>query len=198
MHATNVAESTTEATVHYVIDNRGSTFRLQAVSEGLLAAFGHSPKIAVRNFAGTAQVELGNGTLQNASVRLQIQADSLDVTDDVNDKDRNEIERKMHEEVLETSQYPAILYECSTVSGTASADGRYWAALAGELTLHGMTNPLPISARVVVVGDMLRATGEFSLRMSDYGIERPSVAGGAVKIKDEIKGSFDIVARKQA
>ncbi len=47
------------------------------------------------------------------------------------------------------------------------------------------------------MGDMLRASGEFSLLQSDYGIPLVSVAGGALKVKDELKFTFDIVARKQ-
>ena len=45
--------------------------------------------------------------------------------------------------------------------------------------------------------DTLRAYGEFLLRQSDFNIKLVSVAGGVVKIKDELKVSFDIVARKQ-
>jgi hypothetical protein len=45
---------------------------------------------------------------------------------------------------------------------------------------------------------MLRAAGEFSVRQSDYEIRPVSALGGAVKLKDELKLSFDISARKQA
>jgi hypothetical protein len=45
---------------------------------------------------------------------------------------------------------------------------------------------------------MLRASGEFTLSQSVYNIKPVSVAGGALKIKDELKFSFEIVARKQA
>jgi hypothetical protein len=44
---------------------------------------------------------------------------------------------------------------------------------------------------------MLRASGEFLLSQSSYGIKPVSVAGGALKLKDELKFSFEIVARKQ-
>ena len=45
---------------------------------------------------------------------------------------------------------------------------------------------------------MLRAFGEFSLRQSDYGIKPVSAVGGGLKVKDEVKFTFDIVARKQS
>jgi hypothetical protein len=44
---------------------------------------------------------------------------------------------------------------------------------------------------------MLRAFGEFALRQSDYGIKPPSAVGGGLKVKDEVKFTFDIVARKR-
>jgi polyisoprenoid-binding protein YceI len=69
--------------------------------------------------------------------------------------------------------------------------------LQGNLTLHGVTNGLRIPVRIAVTGDMLRAFGEFSLRQSDYNIKLVSAIGGGLKVKDEVKFSFDIVARKQ-
>jgi hypothetical protein len=44
---------------------------------------------------------------------------------------------------------------------------------------------------------MLRATGDFPLRQSDYEIRPVTAAGGTIKLKDELKLSFDISARKQ-
>ena len=66
----------------------------------------------------------------------------------------------------------------------------------GELTLHGVTLNQAISARVTLKGDTLRAAGDFSIRQSDYEIRPVSAAGGTVKLKDELKLSFDIAALK--
>jgi polyisoprenoid-binding protein YceI len=183
-------------TVRYVIDAKGSTFVAQVFATGLLSAFGHSPKVAIRNYQGEVSFTQAVSTLEGARVNITIQADSLEVADDVSEKDRQEIHRKMCEEVLETDRFPEIVYECSRVSASGSGD-RYWVALNGELTLHGVTKALPVSARVVINGDSVRATGEFSVRQSDYEITPVSAAAGTVKVKDEVKCSFDIVARKQ-
>jgi hypothetical protein len=43
--------------------------------------------------------------------------------------------------------------------------------------------------------DELRAQGEFTLRLSDFNIRPISVAGGLLKLRDEVKLSFDIMAR---
>ena len=52
--------------------------------------------------------------------------------------------------------------------------------------------------RVGVDGDNLRANGNFSILQSDYGIRLVSVAGGALKVKDELKISFDVNAKKDS
>ena len=70
-------------------------------------------------------------------------------------------------------------------------------ALNGELTLHGVTRGLPVSARLVTNGDSLRASGELSVLQSDYGIAPISAVGGTIRVKDEVRCTFDIVARKQ-
>ena len=130
-------------------------------------------------------------------MHVTVKAASLTVTDDISDKDRREIEREMQDSVLESAKYPEIVYDCSRVSVNNPGNGQYSITLQGNLTLHGVTRGLTIPARVAVTGDMLRAFGEFSLRQSDYNIKPVSAIGGGLKVKDEVKFSFDIVARKQ-
>ena len=40
------------------------------------------------------------------------------------------------------------------------------------------------------------ADGQFALRQTEYGIKPVSVAGGTIKVKDELKFSFHIVAER--
>lgn len=185
-----------DASVNYVIDAQGSTFVAQAFATGMLSAFGHDPRIAIRTFGGELSFNLTGSTVEGARLNIRIQADSLEVTDDISAKDKQEIYRKMCEEVLETDRFPEIVYECSRVSTSGSSD-RCWVALNGDLTLHGVTRSVPVSARVVINGSSVRATGDFSVRQSDYEIAAVSAAGGTIKLKDEVKLTFDIVARKK-
>jgi polyisoprenoid-binding protein YceI len=195
-YATNAARLLPEeATVRFVIDAKRSTLTVQAFSTGLLSAFGHNPKIAVRGIEGDAQFVADGATLKDARAHVNIRADTLEVIDDISEKDRREIRRQMYDEVLEIDRFPEILYECSKATASGGGD-RYWVVLQGELTLHGVTRALPVSARVVITGDSLRASGEFSVRQSDYEIAFVKVAGGAIKLKDEVKCTFDIMGRK--
>jgi polyisoprenoid-binding protein YceI len=181
---------------HYAIDPDMSRFTVRAFASGMLSALGHSPTLAVRDFKGTA--EFSPGSLDAAALQIRINAGSLNVTDHVSDKDRREIERTMNQEVLETAQYAEILFESSKVSASKVTDGQYLVNLVGNLSLHGVTNSQPVSVQVALMGDTLRAHGEFSLLQTDYNIKPVSIAGGSLKLKDELKCSFDILARKQA
>jgi polyisoprenoid-binding protein YceI len=192
-----VAGTPEATTVRYVIDPKSSTFVVRAFATGLLSSFGHNPTIAIPDFEGEGQ--FSSNTLEDASLRIVIQAASLTVTDDISGKDRKEIERKMHDEVLETDGFAEIVYECNRVALVQKlSEGQYVVNLNGELSLHGVTQTQPVSARVAIRADTLRASGEFSIRQSDYDIRPVSAAGGTVKLKDELKFTFDIAARKQA
>jgi len=188
-----VAPSTSVAT--YTIDAGISRFTVRAVANGLLSSLGHNPTVAIRDFEG--QAKFSPDALEESQLTLRIRAASLAVTDNMSDKDRRELERTMHEEVLEDARYPEIIFESTQVSTSKAGDGQYFVNLVGTLTLHGVSRDQALTAQIALIGDLLRAHGEFTTRQSDYGIRPVTVAGGALKLKDELKCSFDIVARKK-
>jgi polyisoprenoid-binding protein YceI len=181
--------------VIYSIDKRSSKFTVRAFATGMLSSLGHSPTFAIRDFDGDLQ--FSPDAPNQTSLRLKVRADSLEVMDDIKSKDRQEMEGAMNRTVLETAKYPEIAFATTSVSMSQLGDSRYQANLNGNLTLHGLTRPVAIPTQVTILGDMLRAGGEFPLLQSDFGIAPVSVAGGTLKLKDELKFTFDIVARKQ-
>jgi len=183
------------ASDRYVIDRRASRFTVRAFATGLLAVMGHNPIIGIGDFSG--EMTFSPDKLEAGSFRLVIKASSLSVQNDISDKDRREIERLMNQEVLEVANFPEIRYEAPTVSVTKMSEMLYSATLNGDLTFHGVARSQPITARVALLGSMLRASGDFSMNQTDYNIKLVSVAGGALKLKDELKFSFEIVARRQ-
>ena len=177
----------------YRLDAGQSRFTVRAFAGGLLSAFGHDPVIAVRDFEGG--VECADDTLEAAKLRVKVKADSLAVTGDIKKKDRLEIEQTMREQVLETARFPEIVFESTSVTSSRLSGGRYRVRVVGDLTLHGVTDRnLWIQAEVKTTDDGLRAQGEFTLRQTDYQIKPVSVAGGTLKVKNELKFSFDIIA----
>ena len=180
--------------VRYRIDASQSRFMVKVFVRGLLSAFGHDHNIAIKDFSGEALVT--PDSIEPASLRLVIKADSLAVTDKVSEKDRKEIESTMRTEVLETATYPEIVFQSTSINASRTGEGQYQSKIWGNLTLHGVTHSGLIFANVTLSGNGLRARGEFPLLQTDYKIKPVSVAAGTVKVKDELKFSFDIVASK--
>lgn len=186
---------TVGASVRYALDKSSSKFTVQAFASGMLSALGHSPTFAVRDFSGEAAVNPSAPT--QASVSLKVRASSLQVMDDIKSSDRREIESTMNQTVLESEKYPEIAFESTSVSANQVSEGRYQVNMNGNLTLHGVTRSIAVPLQVAFLGDMFRASGECSVSQSTFGIKPVSVAGGSLKLKDELKLTFDIVARKQ-
>jgi polyisoprenoid-binding protein YceI len=188
---------TETAAVCYEVNARLSRFQVKAFATGMLSAFGHNPTIAIRDFTGEARFQ--PDSLEEASLRLKFPAASLAVSNDIGEKDRLEMERAMQEQVLEFHRYPEILFESSAVkvSPTGPGPGQYRVAIDGNLTLRGVTRSQQIGAFVSVNADTFRANGEFTIKQTDYGIKPVSVAGGTLKLKDELKFTFDIAANRK-
>jgi polyisoprenoid-binding protein YceI len=192
MAAIDAAMTKEAAIADYVIEAGMSRFTVRGFAGGLLSGLGHNPVVAIPDFAGDVRWDPADP--QKASLHLRIRAASLAVQNDMSDKDRREMERIMREEIVETGKYPEIVFE----STSASANANNRVEIDGNLTLHGVTRRERLPAQLAVTGDMLRAFGDFTIRQSDYRIKLASVAGGALKLKDELKFTFDIVARKGA
>jgi len=83
------------------------------------------------------------------------------------------------------------------VGATKISESVYRAQIGGDLNLHGVTRGLSFESQVVVGEDTLRAQGSFSLTQTDFGLKIASIANGALKLKDELKFGFFLVARRK-
>lgn len=196
MHSVTQGSSVESNMARFAIDNRMSRFTVQAFASGLLSAFAHNPLIAICEFSGDIRFEAD--APEGSSLVVRVNAASLEVSGNVNDRDRAEINRTMHEEVLESDRFVEIVFVSTSATVNRSGQGPFTVTLNGELTLHGVTRPLSFPAMVTLMEDSLRANGTFSLKQTDYDIHLVNAVAGAVKVKDELKFSFDILARKKA
>lgn len=180
----------------YRLNAAKSKFTVQAFSEGLLSVFGHDPVILIQDFEG--EVQFRPGTYEGASLKVEVKADSLTVTGGAKEKDKQDMERTMREEVLEVVKYPEIIFTSSNVSVNPMSGGKARARIIGDLTLHGVTQKnLWISVETTNTEEGIRAQGAFSLKQSDFGIKPYAAAGGTIKLKNELKFSFDILGQKE-
>ena len=181
-----------QGVVRYRIDAGRSRFFVQGTAEGMFSMFGHDPLIAIRGFGG--DVRCVPSTLEEASLLLLVQAGSLAVANEVSEKDRREMERGMYEDVLEIARYPEVVFTSTKIAANRVGEGQYRVRIDGNLSLHGVTRVQRIDAQLAIDESGLRARGEFPLRQTDYNIKPVSAVGGTLKVKDELRLAFDIVA----
>jgi polyisoprenoid-binding protein YceI len=180
--------------VRYLVDTRTSQFTVQAFASGLIAAVAHSPKIAIRDWTG--MVQMASGKLESASLEVRVHSSSLEVLDELPDRDRRELHRVMYNEVLEIEQFPEVVYDSMEVAAEKLKEDLYRLNVHGRLTLHGISNDQDFVAQASLGVDSVRAHGSFTLLQSDYNIRIASIAGGTLKLQDELKFTFYVVARK--
>lgn len=166
------------------IDTERSTLTVFAYKSGLFSAFADDHVIRAP-IAGGSIADTGTPAVE-INVRS---ADLVALDPNLSASKRAEVQTRMiGPEVLDIKQYPDITF-ASTGIQPAGADR--W-TVSGRLTIHGTTKPVTFA----VTSQNGHYRGTLSLKQSDFGIKPISIVGGTVKVKDELKVEFDIVARK--
>jgi polyisoprenoid-binding protein YceI len=168
------------------IDTQQSTITVRVFKTGLFRGFGDNHEIR-----GTVKRGSLNDT-NPAEVHIAVDAQGLRVVDhDASAHDRAQVQMRMlGPEVLDAGRFPEIRFDSETAD---RAESGMW-LVHGRLTLHGQSRPLTVS----VIRDQGHYKGSVTLKQTDFGITPISVAGGVVKVKDELKIEFDIVAQSTA
>jgi polyisoprenoid-binding protein YceI len=161
------------------IDTQKSTMTVRVYKAGLLSALGHNHEIA-------APIVRGSVDTSARQVQLYANAGALQVRDpDASGKDRAEIQSTMlGPEVLDAQRYPEIVFRSTAVE---AAGPNSW-TVEGTLTLRGRARPVAVAVRYAD-GHYI---GSSRLKQTDFGITPVKVAGGAIRVKDEIRIDFDI------
>jgi polyisoprenoid-binding protein YceI len=121
----------------------------------------------------------------------------MEVLDEMKRDDLKKLEQEMYERVLDTRNFPTAVYTSHEINVRKITDGLFEVDVRGELSFHGVTQPQALQGKVTVMGDNLRVAGGFSLLQSNYGIKPASFAAGTLRLKDELKFTFDLVARSR-
>ena len=179
----------------YAVDSQQSKMEIHVSKEGTFKAFGHDHLIAAKQISG--QVQFDPQKIEPSSVHLRIPTKSMTVVDPgESEKDRRDVQATMEgERVLDVAKFPEITFTSSKVSAAKKTAEGWELTLSGNLKLHGVEKPVSFPLHVHVDNNELRGQGELSVLQTDYGITPVKVGGGAVKVKDKLKITFNIVAR---
>ncbi len=167
------------------IDVNKSSLKIRVFKSGAFSAFAHDHEIQAPLEEG--KIEEGSS---HASVQLRVDSRKMRVLDpEISAGKRAEIQHTMQgATVLDVEKFPEISYQSTTVT---SRGENHW-EVRGDLTLHGQKQA--VAVQVSLQDGHYR--GSAALKQTAFGITPVSIAGGTVKVKDEVKIEFDIVPAK--
>lgn len=119
-------------------------------------------------------------------ITLRFDARQMRVVDpNLSPDKRAEVQQRMlGPEVLDVAQFPEITFQSTSVRDEGA--GRL--AVTGTLHLHGQARAVTGTA----ISSSSGYRGTFRLKQREFGIKPVSIAGGTIKVKDEISIEFDI------
>lgn len=177
----------------YEIDPGKSEITAILNQEGLMGRLRPTHTVAIVRYTGRVELPPGNEIKGTASIEAE--SASLANTDrNISEIEKREFENILHNTVLETSKFKSIEFQSTAITGlTRSGDARSF-TLNGKLKLRGVTRDVSLPVKVTVSGSKLTAVGEGRFKQSDFGITPYTGGFGAIKIGDEVKVRFNVVA----
>ena len=161
------------------IDTAHSKLMIHVSKSGLFSGFADNHEVE-------ASIAKGSVDAKSGQIRLSVDSRQMRVLDPQlsSDKRQQVQERMLGPEVLDSIRFPEITFESTRVEREHEGSTR----VDGLLSLHGVRKPISVLVHV----ENGRYTGKFAMRQRDFAITPVSIAGGTVKVKDELVIEFDI------
>jgi polyisoprenoid-binding protein YceI len=165
----------------HAIDVNRSSLKIRVFKSGAFSAFAHDHEI---------EAPIDEGKIDSSaspSVELRVDSRKMRVLDpEIPADKRTEIQQTMEgNAVLDVEHFPEISYRSTAITKTGDA---HW-EVRGDLNLHGKNQPVAVEVSL----EAGHYRGFASFEQSNFGISPVRIAGGTVKVKDEVKIEFDIV-----
>jgi polyisoprenoid-binding protein YceI len=190
-------------TTRYQVDAGASELHILVFRGGALARLGHNHVVSSKDLSGVLWL---HDDLSRSRIELTMPVAKLDVDDpkaraNEGEEFSAEVPRDAREgtrsnllraEVLDGEHFPTVTLRSTKIGGTRAKP-----ELTMRITIKGVSRDVLVPAVVREVGGRLTATGEFSVKQSDFGMTPFSVAMGALQVVDQLRVKFSIVCLQQ-
>ena len=181
-----------------------SDVTIEVYRDGPLAQLGHNHVIASTSLAG--QVMLRE-PLSDSSFVLELPLTSLTVDeparrsaagdafpDNLTEEDKAGTRRNMlSDALLDADQFPVVQLSSLAISPTATG-----LSARTRVTIAGREREIEVPIVVRPEGERLSVSGEFALTHAGLGLTPFSVAMGALRVRDDMRVVYRLVARRDA
>jgi len=156
------------------------------VATNISAVSVHGKSGSVR---GLVRARVGDGQLFLEEVLAALPVDALTTGMSLRDE-------HMKKYIFTTSdhQTPELRFKGQKLACPMNSNSGAVCQATGNMTIRGVEKPLTLSLKVKVAGSAYRAVGDGSIKLSDYGIERPSQFG--VRCADDVRIHIEISGRE--
>jgi polyisoprenoid-binding protein YceI len=171
-----------ESVARYAIDPGRSTITWD-VPATLHTVHGKAPELS-----GSVHIDTDSQGAVLVHGRVAVRAAAMKTGNESRDK-------TMREKVLETEQYPEIVFEVDRVEADwtkLAANERLAAKVSGRLTVHGKSLPIEVVVSVEPSAEGVMLSGTFALRWKAYGLYDPSF--GIVTVRGPMSVMFRLRA----
>ena len=178
----------------YTIDLSQSRVTATIKQEGFIARRYPTHRVEAKNFTGKIEVPERDET--RIAVEVEAETKSLTNADEgMTEFERREFHNVLNNSVLESDKFPMIKFVSVSVSDARKSGETRSFTLNGDLTMRDATKRVSFPVTVTISKDQLRATGDAELKQTDFGIKPYSGKLGMIRIGDEVKINFAIVAK---
>lgn len=185
------------------LDSSTGSFRVYLYKEGLLKALGHDHLVVAPDYRGVVDLWTSSAVLH-----LEIDTDWLEIDkpearetvglkQPIKDSDVAKIRASMKgEKGLDVKRHALIAFASTSIEPVEGEKG-FW-MVNGALSLHGTLRTIEFPVELSARPGGYWVSGYVRLNQSDYGIKPFSVAGGAVRVQDEVMVRFHLAAMRQS
>ncbi len=93
------------------------------------------------------------------------------------------------EKWMDSDKFPTAIFKGTIVNAdklTLTKNGKYKANIEGDLTIHGVTQPVKTTAEIIVKGTEIKSSSDFTIKLEDYGINGGAISAGKVAKEPKI------------
>jgi polyisoprenoid-binding protein YceI len=187
----------------YEVSSEDSLLTLLVFRGGPLAGAGHNHVIASHAMTGTAWVpeDLGRASFE---VRVPVAELTIDEPDlralegadfsaPVPASAREGTRKNMlGASLLDGARFPEVVLRSQSVER-----GSEGLLAKVSVEIRGLTRTITVPMRYESRGNEIRVQGQFALKQTDLGLTPFSFLGGALRVEDEMRVKFSIVARRE-
>ena len=129
----------------------------------------------------------GSATIASSGAMLSVTGAEFTVDMTTLASDRQMRDNRLRTDGIQTASFPTSSFKLTssvTLPATAASGSPVDVTLHGDLTLHGVTKSVDISAKAQLNGSLIQVLGTLSFPFSDYAINAPNI-GGFVSVADQ-------------